>query len=276
MERATVREVTIAPRVTMPRLGFGTFKLNDAAATAVLAAAIDAGYRLFDTGDRYGNEPEVGRAVRGSGIPLEEFVVATKCYGPAGYDAVRRAFDASAQRLGVDRVDLYMLHWPREDPDETRGAWRAMEELLAENRVRAIGVANHGIADLERLLRHATVPPAVNQIEVHPWCAREEQRVAHDRLGIVTQAWGPLGRGRGLLASAGVLSAIGAKHGRTAAQIALRWQVQLGLVPIPKSADPRRMAENLDVFDFELDAGDLAEIARLDTGQLVGPVRAPW
>lgn len=276
MRRPTVPLLTLAGGVALPHLGFGTFKLDDETVERVLAVAFTTGYRLVDTADAYGNETGVGRAVRRSDLPRDEIVVSTKCYQVLGYDAVRRSFDATVARMGLEYVDLYLLHWPRPDEGATRGSWRAMEALLDEGRIRAAGVANYGPDDLGRLLAHADVPPAVNQIEVHPWCARAEQRKLHEQHGIVTEAWGPLGRGRGLLAASEPLARAGRKHGRSPAQIALRWQVQRGIVPIPKSADPERMAENIDVFDFQLDADDLAALACLDTGHLVGPEAPPY
>jgi diketogulonate reductase-like aldo/keto reductase len=267
--------VTLNNGMVIPRVGFGLWGFPDREAEDVVAAALTAGYRLLDTGDQYHNEAGTGRAVRASGLPRSDVVVTTKVYAADGYDATRRAFDASAARFALEVLDLYLIHWPTPDPDRTRGAWRAMEALLAEGRVRAIGVSNFYAADLGRLLNHASVPPAVNQIELHPWCSQEAQRALNARHGIATEAWGPLGRGRGLL-DAAVLGTVAAKHGRSRAQVVLRWHLQLGNVIVPKSASPARMAENLDVFGFALDDDDLTAMASLDEGRLVGPVAPPF
>ncbi|MEU1626506.1 aldo/keto reductase [Streptomyces sp. NPDC020096] len=286
-EDVSVPQVTLNNGVTIPHVGFGLWGFSDSGAEAAVGTVLAAGYRLLDTGDQYRNEAGAGRAVRASGIAREEVVVTTKVHPAEGYDATLREFDASAARFGLDVLDLYLIHWPPADPDRLRGAWRAMEALLAQRRVRAIGVSNFYAQDLGRLLNHASVPPAVNQIELHPWCPQTEQRAMNAEHGIVTEAWGPLGRGRGrpvpgdgargpALLESPVLGELAAKHGRSPAQVVLRWHLQLGNVVIPKSASPARIAENLDVFSFALDDEDLAAIATLEDGRPVGPVAPPF
>jgi diketogulonate reductase-like aldo/keto reductase len=268
------REVPLNNGVRMPRVGLGVWRLSDPAAETVLTEALAAGYRLVDTGDLYENESGVGRAIARSAVPRDEIFVTSKAWNADGRDVTLRAFEASLARLGLDRLDLYLIHWPRPQATLTAQAWRALESLLAEGRVRAIGVSNFGPADLDRLIRGASVVPAVNQIQLHPWHAQAESRAVHARHGIATQAWGPLGRGRGLLDSP-MLIRIAAKHGRSPAQIALRWQLQLGTAVIPKSARPERLRQNIALFDFTLDDDDLRQIAALDQGRLLGPARQP-
>jgi diketogulonate reductase-like aldo/keto reductase len=259
---------------TLPRIGLGLMGLSDDGAQTAVRIALAAGYRLVDTGDYYRNEAGVGRAVRASGLAREDIFVTTKAWRADGYDATLRAFDASVQRLGLEVVDLYLIHWPRPDPQHTLSAWRALERLLADGRVRAIGVSNFYGEELSRLLDSASVVPAVNQIELHPWCAQAAQRAANARHGIITQAWGPLGRGRGLLNCA-ALAPIAAKHGCSPAQVVLSWHLRLGNAAIPKSATPSRIAENIDIFPGRLDDDDMAAIGAMDVGRPVGPVSQP-
>ncbi len=271
----TVPRIALRNGTAIPQIGFGLWGFDDESVQPVLADVFKAGYRMIDTGDEYHNERGVGLAIRASGLPRDELFVTTKVYDASGYDATMRAFDASLGRLGLDHLDLYLIHWPMGDRDQTADAWRAMERLLADGRVRAVGVSNFYADDLRHLLARARTAPLVNQIELHPWCSQAAQRALDREHGIVTQAWGPLGRGRGLLES-GPLRDVADRHGRSPAQVALRWQVQLGVVSIPKSTDPRRMAENLEVFDFTLDEQDLAALAVLDDGRLVGPYARPF
>jgi 2,5-diketo-D-gluconate reductase A len=258
----------------MPRVGLGLWRLSDDQAQAVVGAAVEIGYRLFDTGDLYRNEAGLGRAIAESGLAREEVFVISKAWAADGYDITLRAFDASIARLGLDVLDLYLVHWPRPEAALTRGAWLALEWLLGNGRCRAIGVSNFQAEDLDRLLSYASIPPAVNQIQLHPWCSQARQRAINAEHGIMTQAWGPLGRGRGLLDSP-VLARVAAKHGRSPAQVVLRWQLQLGNTVIPKTSVPERLRQNIDVFDFELDERDLAAIALLDEGRLVGSATQP-
>ncbi|GAT64522.1 oxidoreductase [Planomonospora sphaerica] len=263
--------VTLNNGVRMPRLGFGVWQVPDDEAATAVATALEAGYRSIDTAALYRNEEGVGRALRASGVPREEVFVTSKLWNDAhGYDAALRAFDASLERLGLDYLDLYLIHWPVPAQDLYPEAWRALEKLYADGRVRAVGVSNFTVEHLERVLQEGSVVPAVNQIELHPQLPQAELRGHHAGHGIVTEAWSPLGQGRGLLEEP-VLAEVAARHGVTPAQVVLRWHLRLGNVVIPKSVTPSRIAENLDVFGFELDDEDMAAIASLDAGRRLGP-----
>lgn len=229
------------------------------------------GYRHVDTAVKYGNETGVGRGVRASGLSREDWFVTTKLDG--GYQGDGKAaagLDASLERLGMEYVDLLLIHWPLPARDLYVSTWQTFIELLDEGKTRAIGVSNFKPAHIDRLITETGVAPAVNQIELSPAITRREERAYHAEHGIVTESWSPLGGGSGTLLQAPELAAIGDKHGKTPGQVVLRWHVQNGLVVIPKSANPERMAENLDVFGFELDADDLAAIDRLDQGPGAG------
>ncbi|MFJ9811893.1 aldo/keto reductase [Streptomyces sp. NPDC101158] len=255
----------------MPQLGFGVWQVPDDEAESAVATALEAGYRSIDTAAIYANETGTGKALAGSGIPREELFVTTKLWNSEqGYDSTLRAFDASLSKLGLDHVDLYLIHWPVPAKDAYVDTYRAFEKILSEGRARAIGVSNFLPEHLERLLGETSVVPAVNQIELHPQLQQSESRAAHAKHGIATEAWSPLGQGRGLL-EVPALVAIAQKHGRTPAQVVLRWHLQVGNVVIPKSVTPSRIRENIDVFDFELDAEDLAAVAALDEGRRLGP-----
>ncbi|MFJ5709266.1 MULTISPECIES: aldo/keto reductase [unclassified Streptomyces] len=255
----------------MPQLGFGVWQVPDDEAAKAVATALEAGYRSIDTAAVYENERGTGEAVAASGIPREELFVTTKLWNSEqGHDSTLRAFDASLERLGLDYVDLYLIHWPVPAKDAYVDTYKALEKILADGRAKAIGVSNFLPEHLERLTAETSVVPAVNQIELHPQLAQAESRARHAELGIATEAWSPLGQGRGLL-DVPALVAIGRKHGRTPAQVVLRWHLQLGNVVIPKSVTPSRIRENIEVFDFELDAEDLAAIGALDEGRRLGP-----
>jgi 2,5-diketo-D-gluconate reductase A len=257
--------------VSMPRVGLGLWQVTTGEAEKAVATALEIGYRSVDTAKLYHNESGVGRAIATSGIPREELFVTTKLWtGEHEYDAALRAFDASLRRLRLDYVDLYLIHWPAPRQNRYLQAWRALSAIAAGGRAKAIGVSNFTIKDLSRVLDESPIVPAVNQIELHPQLAQAQLRAFHAEHGIVTEAWSPLGQGRGLLRQA-VLGRVAAKHGRTPAQVALRWSLQLGNVVIPKSVTPSRIAENFDVFGFELDAADLADISTLDSGRRLGP-----
>ncbi|HEX2313438.1 MAG TPA: aldo/keto reductase [Thermomonospora sp.] len=267
----TVPNITLNNGVPMPQLGYGVWQVEDAEAEKAVATALDVGYRSIDTAALYYNEEGVGRAVRSSGVPRDELFVTTKLWNTEHeYDRALAAFDQSMGRLGLDVLDLYLIHWPVPAQDRYMDAWRALERLYQDGRVRAIGVSNFTVATLTRVLDEGDVPPAVNQIELHPMLAQAELRAFHQEYGIATEAWSPLGQGRGLLEEP-VLVRLSARHGRTPAQIVLRWHLQLGNVVIPKSVTPARIAENFDVFGFELTDEDMAEIAALDTGRRLGP-----
>lgn len=273
--------------VLIDQLGFGLYKVPPEDAAGLVAMALEAGYRHFDTAAMYGNETGVGRGIGtlsgsssrdgargGSGeafppLSREDLFVTTKLWNDSqGYDATLRAFDTSMANLGLDYVDLYLIHWPCPQRGLYAESYRAMETLYREGRVRAIGVSNFQPAHLDRLLQTAEVVPAVNQIELHPWLQQEELRTLHRRLGITTEAWSPLGRGQ-VLQDPVVLD-LAAAHRVTAAQVILRWHVQLGHVAIPKASSHDRIRDNLDVFGFSLDDAAMSAMAGLERGVRTG------
>ncbi|RSN39494.1 oxidoreductase [Amycolatopsis sp. WAC 04197] len=257
--------------VEMPQLGFGVFQVPDEETTAAVKAALDAGYRSIDTAAIYGNEAGVGKALAESGIARDELFITTKLWNSEqGYDATLKAFDASLAKLGLEQLDLYLIHWPTPERDLYRDTWKAFEKLYADGRVRAIGVSNFQPAHLERLADAGSVTPAVNQVEVHPYLQQAEVRAYDAKHGIATEAWSPLAKGGDLLGEDAV-KALASKHGRTPAQIVLRWHLQLGNVVIPKSVTPSRIKENLDVFGFTLSEEDIASLSVLDRGERTGP-----
>ncbi|MEU9667490.1 aldo/keto reductase [Streptomyces bobili] len=246
---------------TLPAVGLGTWPMDDAQAEEAVAGALGLGYRLIDTATNYRNETGVGRGIARADVPREEIVVTTKLPGRHhGYDETLASFEESRRRLGVDRVDLYLIHWPLPRVDRYVDSWRAMIKLREEGLVRSIGVSNFTAAHIERLEKETGVLPAVNQIEVHPLFPQDALRAFHESKGIVTESWSPLGRGSALLDDPAVIS-VAEAHGVTPAQAVLRWHLQLGAVPVPKSADPERQRANLDVFGFELGAAQMAAIA---------------
>lgn len=248
---------------TIPALGLGTGALAGDAAVAAVASGLAAGYRLVDTAIRYGNEAEVGEAIRLSGVPRDEIVVASKLPGSHhAHDLAVTAVRDSLRRLGVDRIDLYLIHWPNPRRGLFVQAWQALVELQAEGVLGSIGVCNFLPEHLDALTAATGVTPAVNQVEVHPYFPQPEVRAANAARGVLTQSWAPLGRRTGLREDPAV-TAIATAHARTPAQVVLRWHLQLGAVPIPKSADPVRQAENLAVFDFELTPDEVATLSGL-------------
>jgi 2,5-diketo-D-gluconate reductase A len=265
-----VPAITLADDVAIPQLGFGVFQVPPDETAKAVSEALSVGYRHIDTATAYRNEAGVGEALRASGIPREDVFVTTKLWNAdQGHDSTLRAFDASLDALGLDAVDLYLIHWPLPRRDAYVETWQAMERIHRDGRARAIGVSNFGVTHLRRLFDECDVKPAINQIELHPNLAQAELRALHAEHGIVTEAWSPLAQGA-LLSDERVAS-LASKHGRTPAQIVLRWHLQLGNVVIPKSVTPSRIKENFEVFDFELDADDMAAIAELDTGRRIGP-----
>ncbi|MCW2874348.1 aldo/keto reductase [Actinacidiphila oryziradicis] len=263
--------ITLNNGVEIPQLGFGVWQVPDDEATAAVATALEAGYRSIDTAAIYGNEEGTGKALTTSGLPREELFVTTKLWNAEqGYDSTLRAFDASLDKLGLEYIDLYLIHWPVPSRDLYVDTWKAFEQIYADGRARAIGVSNFHQAHLRRILAEGTVVPAVNQVELHPNLQQTELRAFNAEHGIATEAWSPLGSGKGLLDDPEIV-ALAAKHSRTPAQVVLRWHIQLGNIVIPKSVTPSRIRENIDVFDFELDGKDLAVLAGLDNGTRLGP-----
>ncbi|MFD6782046.1 aldo/keto reductase [Streptomyces diastaticus] len=257
--------------VQMPQLGFGVWQVPDDEAFTAVGAALEAGYRSIDTAAAYGNEEGTSKAIARSGIPREELFVTTKLWNSDhGYDAALRAFDTSLEKLGLDHVDLYLIHWPLPAKDTAVDTYKALEKIYSEGRARAVGVSNFLPEHLERLIDATSVIPAVNQIELHPHLQQRAAREYHDEQGITTEAWSPLGQGKGLLEVPAVV-AIAQKHNVTPAQVVLRWHVQLGNVAIPKSVTPSRIKENIDVFSFELDTEDMAAIRALNEDRRLGP-----
>ncbi|MFD4942559.1 aldo/keto reductase [Streptomyces sp. NPDC058409] len=266
-----VPSITLNNGVEMPQLGFGVWQVPDDEAAKAVATAIESGYRSIDTAAIYENEEGTGRAVAASGVAREELFVTTKLWNAdQGYDSTLRAFDTSLDKLGLDHVDLYLIHWPVPAKDAYIDTYKAFEKIYSEGRAKAIGVSNFLPEHLERLVGETSVVPVINQIELHPQLQQAESRAFHAKHGIATEAWSPLGQGKGLLEVPTVV-AIAQKHGRTPAQVVLRWHIQTGNVVIPKSVTPSRIVENLDVFGFELDADDLAAFTALDEGKRLGP-----
>ncbi|MFF8267870.1 aldo/keto reductase [Streptomyces sp. NPDC016562] len=275
-----MRNVTLNNGVEIPILGFGVYQIPAEETEQAVTAALAAGYRLLDTAAAYGNEEAVGRAIKKSGIPREELCVTTKLWiqdAPAE-ENTRRAFERSLARLGLDHVDLYLMHQPYGD---VYGQWRAMEELNREGLARAIGVANFYPDRLVDLTLNNEITPAVNQIETHPFFQRTADQELMRARGVQIQSWGGFAEGRNDLFTHPLLSEIGARHGKSVAQVVLRWLIQRDVVAIPKSVRPERMAENFDVFDFALTDDQMAAIATLDTGKSLffdhrDPAMADW
>ncbi|MGB3911093.1 MAG: aldo/keto reductase [Pseudolysinimonas sp.] len=269
----SIPAITLNTGATIPQVGLGTWPLDDAQAADAVAAGIEVGYRHIDTATKYGNESGVGEGIRRSGIAREELFVTTKLDGQfQGEDRAIEGMRAALERLGTSYVDLLLIHWPLPQRDEYVSTWRTFEKLHTDGLARAIGVSNFKSAHLTRLLAETDVVPAVNQIQIDPAITRLEQRAYDDAHGIVTQSWSPLGGGSGVRSLLGspVIVEVAERLGRTPAQIVLRWHVQQGLVVIPKSSDPARLAQNLDLFSFELSPDDMASIATLDEGPDAG------
>ncbi|HEX3172890.1 MAG TPA: aldo/keto reductase [Solirubrobacterales bacterium] len=271
MTQATsVPTIVLHDGVEIPQLGFGVFQVPPEETQRVVEEALETGYRHIDTAAAYRNEAGVGAAIEASGIPREEVFVTTKLWNSQqGYESTLRAFEGSRERLRLDHVDLYLIHWPVPTEDRFLDTWRAFERIQDEGGTRSIGVSNFRVEDLERLKREAQRLPTVNQIELHPHLPQAELRAWHLEHGVATEAWSPLAQGE-LLANETV-AGIANRHGKTPAQAILRWHLEIGNVVIPKSATPERIHENFDVFDFALDAADLREMAALDVGQRIGP-----
>ena len=269
---ATIPTYDLNDGTTIPAIGFGTYPLRGDDGTEAIRTAIEAGYRLVDTAVNYENEKEVGEAVRRSGVPRDELVVASKIPGRHhAYDDAIASVRESLDRLGLERTDLHLIHWPNPSQGKYVEAWRALVQLQKDGLVRSIGVSNFTEEHLDRIIDDTGVTPAVNQVELHPRFPQERLRAVHERLGIRTEAWSPMGKRRAPLEEAAVRTAADA-HGVSPGQVILRWHVQLGSLPIPKSADPARQAQNLDVFGFELTDDEVAAISGLaeHDGRLFG------
>lgn len=248
---------------TAPQLGVGVWQIEDEATPSVIESALQIGYRSIDTAAIYGNEAGVGRGIAQSGVPREELFIATKLWNDRhGHDSTRTAFLESLDKLALDYVDLYLIHWPVPMAGMFVDAWETMIQLRDEGLAKSIGVCNFNINHLQTLLDKTGVMPVVNQIELHPLFQQAELRDFHAEHDIITEAWSPLGRGR--VWDDPTLTAIAEKHGRSLAQVMIRWHTQLGNMVIPKSVNPKRLEENFRIFDFDLDDDDMAKIARLD------------
>jgi 2,5-diketo-D-gluconate reductase A len=265
-----LRRIPLRGGASIPQLGFGVFQVSpDDTAEAVLLA-LQAGYRHIDTAAAYRNEAQVAQAIRASGLDRGEVFVTTKCFNDDhGYDRARRAFDASLERMDFDYVDLYLIHWPVPAHDLYVDTWRAFVDLRDEGLIRAIGVSNFQPEHLRRVIAETGETPAINQVELHPYLQQDGLRHEHARLGIATESWSPLARGRVL--DDPTIVGIAQTHGRAAGQVVIRWHLQLDAVAIPKSVTPERIRQNLDVLDFSLGDAEMDAIAALDRGLRTGP-----
>ena len=255
---------------SIPVIGFGVWQVPDDVVIDATVKALQVGYRHIDTAYLYHNERGVGEALRRSELDRDDVFVTTKVWNTDhGYDQTLRAFDKSTGLLGIDEVDLYLIHWPTPARDVYLDSWRALIRLREEGRARSIGVSNFHDAHLRKIIDETGVIPAINQIELHPWLPQTELRDIDTRLGIKTEAWSPLGSGR--LIDDPVIAEVSAKHGKSPAQVMVRWSIQLGNIVLPKSVTPERIEQNIDVFDFQLDDADMAAIATLESGRRTGP-----
>ena len=265
-----IPSIALTADVSIPQFGLGVFQVPPEQTTENVLHAIEAGYRHIDTARAYDNEAQVGQAIRASGLDRSELFITTKCFNDDhGYDSATRALKASLGRLELDFVDLYLIHWPVPSQDRYVETWRAFIDAQQAGLARAIGVSNFQPAHLRRIIDETGVTPAVNQIELHPYLQQPGLRREHAELGIVTESWSPLAQG--LVLDDPAITAIADKHGKTPAQVVLRWHVQLGNVVFPKSVTVERIRENIDIFDFGLSAGEMAEIEALDRGERTGP-----
>ncbi len=265
-----VPKIPLRGDVEIPQLGFGVFQVPPEDTAEVTTRALQAGYRHIDTAAAYGNEAAVGQAVRAAGLDRSEVFITTKCFNDDhGHQQAHKAFKASLDRLELDYLDLYLIHWPVPSRDKYVETWQAFIELQAEGVVRAIGVSNFQPAHLRRIIDETGVTPAVNQVELHPRLQQAGLRREHEELGIVTEAWSPLAQGAVL--DDPVITEIAETHSKTAGQVVIRWHLQIGNVVIPKSVTPERIEQNFDVFDFHLSEREMAAIEELDAGERTGP-----
>ena len=263
----SVPTLTLNDGRTIPQIGFGTWQIEEEKASPAVYQALKDGYRLIDGAAIYGNEEGVGEGIRLSELPCDSVYLTTKLWNPQ-HGAAADAMDESLARLGMVYVDLYLIHWPTPKQDRYVDAWRTMIELRKEGKTTSIGVSNFTIDNLKRIMDETGVVPAVNQIELHPGFPQQALRDFHAEHGIVTESWSPLGQGK--ILGEPVLAEIAAKYGKSPAQVVLRWHIDLGLVVIPKSVTPARIKENFEIFDFNLDADDMAKIAGMENGQRIG------
>lgn len=267
----TVPLIALNDGHSIPQLGFGVFKVDPDETERIVSDALEVGYRHIDTAAVYGNELGVGRAIEKSGIPRDELFITTKLWNSdQGTQSAFDAMDLSLEKLGLDQVDLYLIHWPRPDLDRYVETWLALEQLRDEGKTRSIGVSNFHRPHLERIIAESGSVPAVDQVELHPAFAQRELRAFSEPLGIRTEAWGPLGQGKYDLFGESAVADAAAAHGVSPAQVVIRWHLQQGIIVFPKSNSRERMSENFDVFGFELTEAELAAIDSLDRGQRVG------
>jgi 2,5-diketo-D-gluconate reductase A len=270
MSQLTIPRLSLHDGIEIPQLGFGVFQVPPGETQGAVEMALDAGYRHIDTAAAYRNEAGVGAAIAASGLPREDVFVTTKLWNSQqGHDETLVAFEESLDRLGLDHVDLYLIHWPVPGEDRFVDTWRAFERIYEEEAARTIGVSNFRVEDLERLVAETGTRPTINQIELHPRFQQAELRAFHAEHRIATEAWSPLAQGD--LLDDETIVRVADRHDRTPAQAILRWHLQLGNVVIPKSVTPERIRENIEIFDFELSDEDMAEFARLDSGERIGP-----
>ncbi|WP_433800799.1 aldo/keto reductase [Actinomycetospora sp. CA-084318] len=256
---------------TIPQLGFGVFQIEQSQTAETVGKALEIGYRHIDTAQMYGNEAEVGEAIRSSGIGRDELFVTTKCNNSNhGRLDSQKALDESLRKLGLDYVDLYLIHWPLPGKDLYVDTWRGFEEAAKDGKTRSIGVSNFQDHHLERLFAETETVPAVNQIELHPHMQQLAMRSFDERHGIATEAWSPIGQGKGVIDEE-TIEGIAKKHDKTGAQVTLRWHVQLGNIVFPKSVTPSRIQENFDIFDFELSDEEMSAIGELERAERIGP-----
>jgi 2,5-diketo-D-gluconate reductase A len=266
----TVPKISLHDGVEIPQLGFGVFQVPPEDTVEVTMQAFEAGYRHIDTAKAYQNEAQVGQAFRASGLDRDEVFITTKCFNDDhGYEQAKEAFRASLDRLELDFVDLYLIHWPVPSQDKYVETWKAFIDLQRDGLVRSIGVSNFQPAHLHRIIDETGVTPSVNQIELHPRLQQPGLRREHEDLGIATEAWSPLAQGEVL--DDPVIERLAEAHDKTTGQVTLRWHIQLGNIVFPKSVTPERIKENFDIFDFHLSDDEMAEIEQLDAGERIGP-----